>query len=339
MAVKFDYRQADRRFYEEHLKGRVPGQVVDAHLHLNLPEHVRAVPPERLRSDWALEVNHCMSVREAHEIYARLLPQTCVRLTGMPWPIREADLRANNAYLARERAAGQVHPLMAIRPEWPAEQVERALIEGGFAGFKPYGDMVSGVKGADLSIFDFLPLQHLAVADRHRKVVLLHLPRRGRLADPENVRELLRIRDDFSHVRLIVAHFGRSFNPCYLREGLRQLGQACWFLFDCAAVLNPAVYELAFDLLSPAQILYGSDLPITLLRGRREWTERGYVNLTDGDYSWNTNRRPPQEEARYTLFLYEGLKALLDAMDRAGLSAQERAQVFAGNAAQAFGLG
>jgi len=329
-------KAVDADFYETHLRRRLPAQIVDAHVHLNLPEHVANVPRERLLSDWALEVAHQQSYEDARFAYAALLPGINVRLTGFPWPIKEADLAANNAWLAGLRAQGKLAPMMATRPQWPAEHVERILVEGRFAGLKPYGDMVSGVKGADISIFDFLPHEHLAVADRHRKAITLHLPRRGRLADDQNIRELKDIRQAFPNVRLIIAHLGRSYNPCYISQGLDKLGDASWFFFDIAAVLNPEVYRIAFDRLCPRQILFGTDLPIMLLRGRREWTEASYINLSSGDYTWNKHHRPPQEEQAYTFFLYELLRAMLDAMDAAAMGAAQRALVFSGNAERVF---
>ena len=131
---------------------------------------------------------------------------------------------------------------------------------------------------------------------------------------------------------LIIAHFGRSFCPFYLEEGLKKLGGAGGFLFDTAAVLNPAVYDIAFSRLDPKQILFGTDMPICLFHGKREWTERTYINLSNEDFTWNTNRRSPGEEAGYTLFVYEQVRAILDAMDRNGLTAAQKDDVFFRNA-------
>jgi predicted TIM-barrel fold metal-dependent hydrolase len=196
-----------------------------------------------------------------------------------PAPGSEADLTANNRYLAAKPAQGLLAPFMAVCPEWDPETVERDLLEGGFVGFKPYGDMVSGVKGASLSIFDFL--------ERHGRALLLHLPRRERIADPGNVRELREILRRYPRVPVIVAHLGRSLCPHYLREGLRLLGpDARNLYFDTSAVINPATYELVFERLSPERILFGSDLPILFWHGRRTWTEREYRNLCREPFSW-----------------------------------------------------
>jgi predicted TIM-barrel fold metal-dependent hydrolase len=252
-------------------------------------------------------------------------------------PVREADIPANNRYLAGEQAAGKVTAFMCVRPEWDPEQVEAELVRDGFVGFKPYPDMVSGVKGADISIFDYLPEDQWAILDRNRRAVMLHLPRRGRLADDDNVRELLDIRQRYPNVTIIIAHFGRSFNPVYLTVGLDKLGGGEGFYFDTAAVLNPEVYDIAFDRIDHRSILYGSDMPIVLFHGRRTWTRDMYVNHSSEDFSWNTDREPPEVEQNYTLFLYEEVRAILEAAKRAGLSVKEKQDIFRGNALRALG--
>jgi len=337
--LPFEYRTIDRDFFAQYLQERLPERIVDAHIHLNLPKHVADVPRERLLSDWALEVAHYQTLKTARATAEVLFPCIDYAFTGFPWPIREADLRENNAWLAELQKQGSVRPLMALRPEWPAEDVERVLLDGNFVGFKPYGDLVGNTKGAEISIFDFMTHDHLKIADRHRKIVTLHLPRAGRLPDDDNIRELLEIRDKYPNIHLIIAHLGRSYNPCHIIEGLDKLGDLSWFLFDTAAVFNPDVYKIAFDHISPEQLLYGGDLPITRLRGRREWTERSYVNLSDGDYTWNTNRKSPEVEATYTLYLYEQLKAMLDVMDHVGMPDKDRQMIFSCNAKRIFEIG
>ncbi len=336
----FEKTPLDARFYEEHLKPRLPWRIFDAHVHLNLPEHIAMVPEERWRTDWALESGHLLPVEDAYACARELFPEARYAIAGMPWPIREADLAANNRYLAEKRAEGLLHPFLAVRPEWDPEEIERELQEGGFVGFKPYGDMVSGVKGAELSIFDFLPRRQLEILDRRGLALLLHLPRRERIADPDNVRELREIRDRYPRVTVIVAHLGRSFCPYYLREGLRQLGRDAEGLhFDTSAVINPETYQVAFDSLPAERILFGTDIPILFWHGRRTWTEREYRNLCREPFSWNVHREPPEVEATYTLFLYEQMKAILDACDRQRFTRAQRDGLFWANARRALRLG
>jgi predicted TIM-barrel fold metal-dependent hydrolase len=329
----FERSQFDASFYREFLQSRLPEQIFDVHVHVNLPEHIAAVPPERWQSDWALESGHLLPVEDAYACARELFPDCRYRIAGFPWPIKEADMHANNAYLADKRAERLITPFMTVRPDWDLEQIERTLVEGQFVGFKPYPDMVSGVKGADISINDFFPTAQWRIADRHGKAVMLHLPRARRIADPDNIRELKEIRQKFPRVSVIIAHFGRSFCPYYLRTGLQLLGpDSESFFYDTTAVINPETYDLAFSSIDPAKRLFGKDMPILFWHGRRSWTEREYRNLCREEFSWNTRHEAAEVEAEYTLFLYEQMRGILGAMDRNHFDASQRQAVFCKNA-------
>jgi Tat protein secretion system quality control protein TatD with DNase activity len=198
--------------------------------------------------------------------------------------------------------------------------------------------MVSGRKGAELSLFEFMPRGQWRIADKHRKAVMIHLPRKERLADDANIRELREARDEFPDTTMIVAHLGRSFTPYYLQEGLRKIGDLSGFFFDLSAVMNPKVLDIAFSRIPLRNLLYGSDMPILLWHGTRQWTEKTYTNLAREDFTWSRNHRSPEEEARYTFFMYEQLSNILDAMDRLGISTADRQGFFAGNALRALRL-
>lgn len=328
----------DEQFYQDHIKSRIPGYIFDVHVHINLPEHVKSLPESRIQSDWAIESGHILTCEEAYAAAAMLFPDAEYRIAGFPWPIREADLAGNNRYLAEKRREGLLDPFMTVRPQWPAQEVEQALLEGGFAGFKPYPDMFSGMKGADISIFDFMPHEHWEVLNRHQKAVMMHLPRKLRLADDDNIRELLEARDRYPDAVIIIAHFGRCFCPWYLQEGLRKLGDPQGFYFDTSAVINPEVYDMAFSELDASKILYGTDMPILLWHGKREWTLKEYRNLCREPFSWNIHRKSPEEEQEYTFFLYEQMRSILDAAQRNRLSREAVEGIFARNAEKALGL-
>ncbi|MFB3902513.1 MAG: amidohydrolase family protein [Acidobacteriota bacterium] len=338
MLPYFELTALDRQFFGDHLQARLPQRVFDAHVHLNLADHVKSVPRERILSDFAMQICTTLPVEDAYACAAALYPGISYEIAGMGWPIREADLRGNNCYLAQAARTGRVRPFMVVQPGWPLDEIDAGLAENGFVGLKPYPDMLVGVKGAEVSLFDFLPHEHWRLAERYRKAVLLHLGRKERLSDPNNIRELLQARQAYPSVTIIIAHFGRSFCPVYLREGLDQLGEAD-FYFDTAAVTNPEVYDVAFDRIPRNRILYGSDMPVLFFHGRQEWHGRSYRVLCREHFPFNEgSHRPAQEEAQYTLFLYEQMRSILDAMDRHGFSDEDREAFFWTNAVQALNV-
>ncbi len=338
MAPYVTRTEFDREFYEQHIKNRLPQTIFDVHVHLNLPEHISMVPESRWLTDWALESGHLLSCEDAYSCAKELYPDTAYELAGFPWPIREADLPSNNDYLAKLSMENRLTPFMVVRPEWPIQEIEKSLLYGNFVGFKPYPDMHTGVKGADISIFDFFPHEQWALLDRHKKAVILHLPRKERLADKDNIKELLIARNKYPDVTIIIAHFGRAFCPVYLEKGLDGLGDLDGFYFDTTAVINPAVYDLALSRIPITHILYGSDMPILLWHGKREWTKYKYTNLCREKFKWNQHRRSKEEESAYTFFLYEQIRSILDSLDKNGCSEKDKSGVFGQNAKRVLGI-
>ena len=292
----------DERFFAEYIGSRLPREIVDAHLHVNLLAHVAPVSPQTVANDWALQCGLVMPYEDAVAYHTALLPGRRLRMLAFPWLLPEADIPANNAYLADLMKTHGIGALMATRPEWSAEYVESQLLKYGFSGFKPYPYMAAAEKGAEVSIFDFLPRTHLAVADRHKKAVLLHLPRKGRLAAGGNIREIRDIVQRYPNLRLVLADYGRCFTPKFLREGLDKLGSDCgnvWF--DTAAVINPDVHGEALQCLDASQILYGTDMPILLWHGRRRWDGNRRISTSAGRISRGTltNARKRKRSTRF----------------------------------------
>jgi len=333
-----DYTELDKLFYLTQIAPRIPRRVFDTHVHVYLPEHVSRVPDSVWLSNWALESSRALSADDVHECVRRLYPDTEYRFGAFPMPVAGIDRDACNHYLAQMGREGKLVPLMLVDPQSDPELAERDLIESQFAGFKPYPTLAGDGTGNDVGIFDFMPREFWAILDRHGKAVMLHLPRKERLADLNNVRELLEARDKFPNVHIILAHLGRSYCPYFLERGLAELGDPTGFLFDTTAVLNPAVYDIAFDRIPTTNILYGTDLNVFLWHGKREWDEREYHNLCREEFTWKKIRRPREVEEQYTLFLYEQMRAILDAMDRHQLSPEDRDAIFYGNARRALGF-
>jgi len=334
----FEYTDVDEEFYREYIAPRIPAEIFDVHVHVFLKEHVEMITEEERKSHWASECAKTLSCDDAHRCARELYPDTAYRFAAFPTASPNADTAGMNGYVASMGREEKCVPLMMVRPEWELDYIEKTLVEGDYAGFKPYPGMVPGA-GGEVGIFEFMPRGQWEILDRYGKAVMLHIGRKERFADGRNVRELLEARDTYPNVTIIIAHLGRSYCPYYLREGLRLMGNPEGFYFDTTAVVNPEVYDIAFSEIPPESILYGSDMHVLLWHGRREWTERGYRNLAREDFSWNTDRRAPEVEARYTLFLYEQMKAMLDAMDEHGFSGDRKRGVFGGNALRALGIG
>jgi hypothetical protein len=256
------------------------------------------------------------------------------RFVALPAVVKEEDSEGNDAYIEGLIKTGRVSfGLLTARPEIPAEKIEEALACRGFAGLKPYPDFISKYKGAELSIFDFLPRSHLQAAEKLGKCIVLHLPRAGRFSDPANIRELKQIMDEFPALKLVIAHFGRSFNLCYFEDAFSAFAKDIdFFWFDSAAVMNGAVYEFVFQHIKGEQIFFGLDMPTLLWHGERRWTEKTYFNVCREDLPWNKHIEGKEAEEKYTFFYYKQLNNILNTMEKCGLGEDYKQNFFFRNA-------
>jgi len=334
----FEYTEVDEMFYRNHLAPRLPSRIFDVHVHVFLKEHVDMIPEQSSKTFWANECATVLSCNDAHACARELYPDTEYAFAAFPTASPEADTKGMNEYIARKGREGKCVPLMMVRPEWNAAEVEKEMLAGNFAGLKPYPGMVRGGTRGEVGIFEFLPHEQWDIINRHKKAVMLHIGRKERFADENNIRDLLTAREKYPDATIIIAHLGRSYCPYYLEEGLRMMGDPGGFYFDTTAVINPDVYDVAFDSIPSGNILYGSDMHVLFWHGKREWDRKNYYNITREEYSWNTNRRSPEEEAGYTLFLYEQMKAILDAMEKHGFSQSQKSDIFGDNAMRALAV-
>jgi predicted TIM-barrel fold metal-dependent hydrolase len=334
----FTVTELDRKFYDEKLRERLPKVILDAHTHMNLPEHIAGIPQSRIDTDWALQSGCKMTFEEAKRYADALFPGVDYRFVAFPLPIKEADNEGNNAYIAELIKTRKVsYGLLAVWPERDSIMIEQDLVKDGFAGLKPYPDFVSAYKGAEVSIFDFLQKSQLALAERLGKCIVLHLPRAGRFPDKNNIRELQEIISEFPKLKLVIAHLGRCFNPCYFQKAVEMLGDDIHrFWFDTAGVMNPEVLALAMKTLHDDRIFFGFDWPVLLWHGSRRWTETSYRNVCREDLPWNQHSEGNAAEALYTFFIYEQLNHILDVMESLGKTADYKAGFFSKNAINFF---
>lgn len=313
----FTVTDLDREYYREHLQNRLPKIILDAHIHMNLPEHAASIPQSRIDGDWALQSASVLPFEDARGFANQLFPGVDYRFSAFPSPIKEADTDGNNEYIASLVKTKKIsYGLYTSRPETKAGDIEKALASGSFAGLKPYPDYISAYKGAEVSIPDFLPWEHCALAEKYNKCIVLHLPRAGRFADENNIKELREIAVKFPKLKIIIAHLGRCFNLCYFEKAAEILGQDIHhFWFDTAAVMNPHVLKMAMEILHKDRIFFGLDLPVLIFHGSRRWTETSYRNVCREELPWNKHEEGKEAEAKYTFFIYEQINNMLNVMD------------------------
>jgi predicted TIM-barrel fold metal-dependent hydrolase len=328
------YGDVDREFYERHLRGFVPRRLFDAHMHVHRAEHVPPLTDELRARNWAAAVSHAAYPVEAAEAdYAKLFPESEVSRLQFGTIYREADFEACNDYCAQHADQRRVWALLVLDPMLPADRLRERLLAGRFSGVKPYWSMVPGKAEADVKLDEMIAPEQLEVLDELGLMATIHVPGPERIRD-QHTRQVLR---DwcarYPRARFVVAHLGRAYAFPFARDAFADLASIEGLLFDCCAFLNPDGFELAFGTIGPERIIWGTDFPVlSRMRGYRVWEGETYRNVTSADYPWNTDRQPPEMEARYPYFIYEALKGMREGAERAGLTAADLEGVFFGNA-------
>jgi len=308
----------DIEFYDKYIRDRIPKKIIDMHVHISKNEYmVNAIIDQK---SWASQCNSRMEIEDYYDYAKVFYPDSELFINALPAVTKGMDIDGNNKYISDLKSAGKVlFNHMLPDPRWSPEHTEQVLIDGNFDGFKPYPDFVSGARGSEIGLFEFLTHDQWSILNEHKKSMVLHLPRAGRFPDDNNINELKTVREKYPDIKLIIAHCGRSYSMYYIEETYKKLGSLMnEFYYDLAAVLNPGVLEFMLKHVSHNLIMYGTDLPIFLWHGRRRWTYTDYFNLVREDFKFNTHEEGAEAEAKYTFFLYEQLKNILDTIDKFG---------------------
>lgn len=327
-----NYFTVDMPFYRKHLEDFLPDKIIDFHTHAGVPLPWEPGDPEPTYWPGKIRRGCSMSV-------ANLLQSLILTLPGkevIPNVLCGGTRRTVDAsieYLARElRKYPQISGFMRNLPDWSEAEIIERYGRGRFTGLKPYLNMALPSLGAeDVTIFDFMPKHQIKVAEERGWIIMLHIPKAERLADPSNIDQLKEIADTFPDVKIVLAHIGRAYAPRYAQEGFAALGDTAGFYYwDFSANLLQEAMELMIECAGPSRIVYGTDMPILAVRSRRIVEGDNYVNvMRDADWEDSHTRLPsPDERDSVTFMMYEELIAFKRAAEKKGLSRADIEDIF-----------
>lgn len=339
-------KEVDRRFYAERLQDWLPDELVDIHTHVwrkaDFPPPVPQAGEKRTVT-WPALVAAENPIEDLQETYRLLLPGKRVTpLIFANLPVG-GNLDRQNAYVADCARRANVPALIFTDPAWSSAELEAKTLAGGFVGAKSYLSLAPAtIPVKEICIFDFFPRHQLEVHDRNGWIVMLHIPRDGRLKDPLNLAQLLEIERDFPNLKLIVAHVGRAYCDEDAGNAFEVLAATKRMCFDFSANTNDRIFEQLLRCVGPQRVLFGTDLPILRMRMKRIVRDGRYVNVVPkglyGDVSDDRNMAEVEGAAAESLsfFLYEELDAFRRASERVGLTRSEVEDVFCNNARRLF---
>lgn len=333
--MSVDISDSDRQIYERELKDFLPARIFDAHVHVFdrsclMPGY--QCPPRNVLAKFG----GVFTIEQCREWVTALLPQQEFHLNSFGMPSYDSDLDASAAYAGRIANNRQSFAMALVSPRDSREAVVRRVEANRLIGYKPYLDFVEGKCPADITIDDMLPAAQMEAADERWLIIMLHIPRALRLADPANQTQMVELCRRYPRARIIFAHIGRAY---YLSGvvGLLDGIAACPNAYvDTAMVNHEGVLEYTFRNFPRERILFGSDAPVAFLRGKSVEVNNQYAYLMAEDYEIGTSIYDSRHALSFTTFYYEQLRGIKLAAQRAGLGRGEIEDLFFTNASRLF---
>jgi glutamate-1-semialdehyde 2,1-aminomutase len=148
------------------------------------------------------------------------------------------------------------------------DEIRRGVEEDGFVGLKCYHVYSDHRPTFDSEVEDFLPESQVQLAGELGLVVMLHLVCSRALAEKSNRDWIRATCRKYPRMRLILAHAARGFNPHHTIHGIDDLRGLENVWFDTSAVTECGAFEAILSVFGHRRLLYGSDFPVSHLRGR-----------------------------------------------------------------------
>ena len=337
MAV-FTPTEYDKHVYETELRDFLPEKIVDCHVHI-WDETCMRTRSYNGGSAWTRLVADMLTPEELLESNRRLLPGKEVLplvFGGCNSPTDKA-----NAMVLKSKEKYGFPALYRTSYEMTGEELEKAVLEGGYLGLKPYLTFCPPyIPIPEIRIFDFLPHHQLEVANKHGWIVMLHIARNQRLRDKVNIAQLMEIEEKYPNIKLIVAHIGRAYSKEDIGDAFETLKNTKNMLFDFTANVCDDAIRACLEAVGPGRLLFGTDLPIAFMRMYRI-TENGvYYNVVPRGLYGNVTGEPHMretDEKDITIMYYEQIRAMKRVAEELKLSRGDIEDIFCNNAMRLMG--
>ena len=328
-ASHWEVLEYDREIFARELDSFVPDRIFDVHAHLYRKRFFGR------DASTLIESGPDADMETYYSFLGKLIPGRKINGLFFGFPHASIDIENNNRFVA-----GQVRPdamsraQMLVTPGMDPEYVRETVRRHRFAGLKCYHVFSSEAPTFDATIPSYLPEAHVRIAHEEKLSITLHMVRPRGLADPHNQTTIRSWASKYSGVRFILAHAARGFNPYHTIEGIGALRGLTNIWCDTSAVTEGGAFEAIVETLGVDRLLYGSDFPISHLRGRCVAIGDSFLWL----HPENTNFMAAHAEVWPTLIGIESLRVLKRACIHLRLKDREIERIFRGNAAEMYSL-
>jgi len=337
MAIQItDY---DKHVYETELRDFLPDEFIDFHTHIE-EDNYTPQGDHNGGSSWTDLVSGSRTAESLIDTYKAMFPDKKV----MPLIFGGClcDIDDVNKYVHKKGIEYGYPTLYRTHYAMTGKELEKGVKEGGFLGIKPYlSNCPSYIPSKETRIFDFLPHEQLEVCDRNGWIVMLHIPRDERLRDKVNLAQLMEIEEKYPNLKLIIAHIGRAYAKEDIGNAFDLVGKGKNTYFDFTANLSEDAIRACLEAVGPKKLIFGSDLPIAVMRMYRIVENGVYYNVVPRGLYGNVEGEPHMretDETDVTLMLYEQLLAFKHVAEEIKLSKEDVYDILCGNAKRLLGM-
>lgn len=312
----------------------LPKNIIDCHAHSGKSEDIDYM--EKKTYKHMLSTFPSLTIEESMEMRSLFHPEKKIRSLRFAKTFRGVNHRKVNEYLIESSPDEDRIALFGL-PEDPIYTKEM-LHHPRVSALKMY---YSYVEPSATKIYDFFTPTILETAEVLGIPIILHLPRSYVDCMP-CLREMFR---DFPRLKISIAHLGPSdFIIDGLEDAFRESSEYPYLSLDTSLNNSSEVISLAFNIFGVGRIMYGSDEPLNLIRGRvYDHPEKGGRLITSYPYHWINE----EDHERFSYLAKDSvhwhwvaLDALRKAIDSIGLKEDRivKEQVFHDNAENFFGF-
>lgn len=284
-ALHFNNREQELR---DSLLPRLPETIIDIHSHAGTEQDSLNLNPEIFSSKAS---TYPYFDYERHLVVRKQLwDEKIINQVIFGFPFNGVAIASANRYI--QATCEKDHsfiPFLLGDPENTNYTIEE-LRKGYWKGLKMYAYQLNPPASR---IIDFLPEAILKEIDDLGLPVILHLPN----GLDQELAELIFMAKVFPEVKFIVAHFGFLRNDSEAAGTLEAVKNHTNIVLDTSVYDNETVMACGFKTLGPERIIYGSDQPFNLIRGKTVFHPiLGKRTMTDNlSYHW-VNR---EEQLQY----------------------------------------
>jgi uncharacterized protein len=337
MKAKFlnDLRQGDLEIFKKEFDGFLPGEIIDSHIHLWKSDFFdKEIKQERLNQNPALDSDLIdgFTVENFKHFIEKVFPGKKYKGIFFGLPIKEADLNVTNKYISDVCIKNDTYGLFNPKPG--LTEIPKNFFKDRFVGFKPYPDLVEydvpkdfSKLDIDVSMFDFISKEVFEFSQENGLIILIHIPRAGRLNDKRNIEEIKEISKRYPDIKIVLAHAGRSYCYSDIKNSVKHLKDMDNLYVDNAMINSYSVNKVLLEELGSERMLYGSDLPIAVFKGKNIDINNKHYFVTSTPRTWSLSSDKMNLEC-FTFFIYEIIRAVKIAVESLGLGKKDIDNIF-----------